>query len=433
MSFFDMLKTGARGAVRSSQELERAIAGISSSVPLPPYSMAINDEGEAEITLYGDIVQEIPRDWWTDEPIDGMYISLESFMEDLKTLENASHITVRIHSVGGDAYAAITIHNRLRELKAKKTIIVDGVAMSGGSLIMCAGDTVKVNPSSLIMIHTCWLFLIGGYNSAELRKMANSNDAVDKAQAAIYRNKTGISDADILAMMEAETYMTGEEAVEKGFADELADGERLKIAASADRRTLYVDGRALKLPTAAKQLPATLNIPTFSPASAVGINTKQPAQTGSKEGGNKPMANTVDELRKEYPELTAQMEADAKAAVVPPDNTVDIQTAVETERQRQQEIDEIAPSILDADMIREAKYGEKPCTAQELAFLAMKKQAEKGEKHLTDAATDFAASGANNVPSAASPVAETDPESKEAIETQAKADAEAYKKRKGVS
>lgn len=426
MSFVDWLKSSA---YKAGWRNDAPFPPHSIPAPYPPYSMAVKEDGEAEITLYGDIVQEIPRDWWTDEPIDGMYIALESFMEDLKKLEDASHITVRIHSTGGDAFAAITIHNRLRELKARKTVIVDGVAMSGGSLIMCAGDVVKVNPSSLIMIHKCWLFLFGGYNSAELRKLVDSNDTVDRAQAAIYRNKTGLPEADILAMMEAETYMTGEDAVGKGFADELLDGERLNIAASADRRTLYIDGRAVRLPTAAA-LPDRLKIPVVSPAAAVGINRKLPADTGSNEGG-KPMASTLEELRKEYPELTKQLEAEAKAAASA--DTTEVDTAVEAERQRQREIDEIAPSILDTKLVCEAKYGDKTCTAQELAFEAMKKQAQQGKNHLEDAKADYQASGANGVPPAVPPQAEAQPESKEAVEAQAKADAEAYKKMKGVS
>lgn len=80
-------------------------------------------------------------------------------------------------------------------------------------------------------------------NADELRKMAESNDAVDRAQAAIYHAKTGMSETDLLALMGNETYMTGREAVDKGFADELIDGEAPDIAASADRRTIYYCGQ----------------------------------------------------------------------------------------------------------------------------------------------------------------------------------------------
>lgn len=123
----------------------------------------MNPGNSAEITMYGDIYEQQPTNWW-GEPIEGQYILLSEFLEDLKQISSCKNITIRMNSYGGDAGASNMIHNRLRELSrsgAKLTCIVDGVAMSGGSIIMCACDTVKVNPSSIIMIHKCWQFLFG--------------------------------------------------------------------------------------------------------------------------------------------------------------------------------------------------------------------------------------------------------------------------------
>ena len=275
------------------------------------YTMATTDGDEAEIVMYGEIVQERPRDWWTDEPLEGNYIVLDEFLDDLKLIADAKRITIRMNSLGGDAYAAIPIHNRLRELKAYKTVIVDGVAMSGGSLIMCAANKVLVNASSLIMIHKCWCRIWGGFNADDLRKMATSNDAVDKAQAAIYKRKTGMAEEDILAMMADETYMTGTEAIEKGFADELMEGDAPEIAASADLSTLYVNGRALRLTNPLSNLPESIPTVKSGAKAPVKTNNNLPAKPGS-EGGNKPMAKNIEELRAEYPELTNQLEAEAK-------------------------------------------------------------------------------------------------------------------------
>lgn len=82
---------------------------------------------------------------------------------------------------------------------------------------MCACDTVKVNPSSLVMIHKCWSFIWGAYNAEDLRKAADVNDAWDKSQVSIYRRKTGLSETVLLHMMADTTYMTGKEAVEKAL------------------------------------------------------------------------------------------------------------------------------------------------------------------------------------------------------------------------
>lgn len=215
------------------------------------YALAVVAGSHAELTLYGNIYRNRPIDWDTGAPAKGNFIVLDEFLEDLKEIEGCRTLTIRMDSYGGDAYVSNTIHNRLRELQRggmSITCIVDGVAMSGGSLIMCACDTVEVNPSSLIMIHDCWVFMFGGYNSAELRKTAEDLDSVNKMQAAIYARKTGLEKTEILAMMAETTYMTGEEAVEKGFADKLLDeAEPLDIAASADRRTLYVRNRSYHL------------------------------------------------------------------------------------------------------------------------------------------------------------------------------------------
>lgn len=215
------------------------------------YSLAIVDGQSAELTMYGDIYESRPVDWWTGEPIKGEFILLDDFLADLKEIEGAQSLLIRMNSYGGDANVANTIHNRLRELARdgmKITCVVDGVAMSGGSLIMCAADTVEVNPTSIIMIHRAWRSMYGGYNADELLEAAAQMEVYDKMQATIYERKTGLSQTEILGMMSETTYMTGREAVEKGFADKLIeDAEPLSIAASEDGHCLYIGSRALHL------------------------------------------------------------------------------------------------------------------------------------------------------------------------------------------
>lgn len=217
----------------------------------PAYALATVDGRSAELTMYGDIYEKRPVDWWTGEEIAGEFILLDDFLSDLKEIEGCSSLLIRMNSYGGDANVANTIHNRLRELARggmQIRCVVDGVAMSGGSLIMCAADEVEVNPSSLIMIHSAWGFLFGGYNAGELLEAAARMEKYDKMQAAIYARKTGLGEEEILGMMGETTYMTGREAVDKGFADRLIeDAEPLQIAASADGRSLYIGSRTMHL------------------------------------------------------------------------------------------------------------------------------------------------------------------------------------------
>lgn len=363
----------------------------------PVYALASVDGSSAELTMYGDIYESQPVDWWGD-PIEGQFITLSEFLEDLKSVEGCKDLTIRMNSYGGDAMVANTIHNRLREMArngTELTCIVDGVAMSGGSLIMCACDTVKANPSSLIMIHKCWSFLWGGYNADELREQAESMDAWDKAQVSIYQRKTGMSETRLLHMMGETTYMTGREAMEKGFVDELIeDAEPVGVAASADGRSLYVRGRQMHL--APGQF-APDNIPTVDSEAIAPVETitKQPEDPGGKED----ISMSIDELRAQYPEQVAQVEAEALAAA---DHTEAVNAAVQAERDRLAAIDEVA-GLFDPALVQEAKYGQTPCTAAELALKAAQMAAKAGSKFLADAKEDAEESGTDKVGAAPAP------------------------------
>lgn len=409
------------------------------------YSMATTDGSSAEITMYGDIYEEQPRDWWGD-PVEGQFILLSEFLEDLKQIAKCKNITIRMNSYGGDAGAANTIHNRLRELArdgAKLTCIVDGVAMSGGSLIMSACDTVLVNPSSLIMIHKAWVFFWGGYNADDLREQATRMDAYDKMQVEIYKRKCGLSDTVILHMMANTTYMTGREAVEKGFADEvIEDAEPMNIAASADGRCLFVNGRQFHL---APGMFAPDAVPTVTPEASATVKTNtSPDDTG--KGGN---SMTLEELRAQHPEVAAQLEAEARAAVeasgaqTPTPKATNLTAApsadgaddpVQAERQRLQEIDALA-GVFDSETINAAKYGEHPCTAKEMVYQAAQKAVKQGRNFLAALEADTANSGAQTVGAANGAGSDGtggtgEEDTPQAMAAQARADAKAFNERK---
>lgn len=411
--------------------------------PVKPYAMAMLDGENAEITMYGEIVESQPVDWWTGEPIEGSYIIQSKFLEDLKSLTGARTLTIRMNSVGGDAGVSILIHNRLRELAAQGmtlNCIVDGVAMSGGSLIMCACDHVEVNPSSIIMIHKCWSSLWGGYNADELKELAARNEAWDKAQVSIYKRKSGLSDMVISNMMAKTTYMTGTEAVEKGFANKvLEDAAPLDIAASADGRSLFVRGRKFHLTPG---MFAPDNIPTVKtevPAPDTTNNTL-PEQTGNE--GGKIMAKNLEELRAENPELAEALMAEARTAVSASGAAAPASTpttpltpqasggddSVLNERRRIQAIDALAGTV-DAETLYAAKYGDNPCTAQEMVYQAALKAAQQGKKFLAALEDDTAGSGAQDVGAAdgsGGVKADMGAETPQAIAAQAKADAKAF-------
>ena len=414
-----------------------------------PYSMKMEDGENAEITMYGEVVETHPTHWWTGEKLEGDFIAQDDFLQDLNSLAGAKSLTIRMNSVGGDALVGMVIHNRLRELSAKGTYlicIVDGAAMSAASVIMSACDEVRINPASLVMIHRCWGYLWGGYNADDLRETANMFDAYDRAAVTTYQRKTKLGEDELLRLMSETTYLTGREAVDKGFADTLIeDAEPLNIAASADGRSLFVRGKQFHL---APGMFAPDNIPTVTPeASAPDMaNNNQPAQTGGQNGGNI-MAKTLEELRKEDPALAEQLMAEARAAVsasgapaapaAPPtpsaQGPVDVDP-VQAERQRLQDIDALA-SVFDAETINAAKYGEHRCTAQEMVYAAAQKASQQGGKFLAALMADTKGSGAQDVGAANG--AGNDgtggtggEDTPQAMAAQAKRDAQAFNARK---
>jgi len=362
------------------------------------YAMSMTNGSHADVTMYGYVVRKHPVDYRTGERIKGDFIAQDVFMEDLKQIENAKTITIRMNSVGGDVYAALPIHNRLRELKAQVTVIVDGVAMSAASFIMCAADKVKVNAASLVMIHKASVFFFFEvFNADEMREMAGFLDKVDETIVTAYVRKTKMSKDELLTMMGNETFMTGEEAVEKGFADELMeDGKKISIAASADKRMLFVDGQAINIPDYFQSF--LENIPTVEPeadpSAAEEINQNQSAQSDERKVGIQ-MAKNLEELKAENPELAEKVVAEAHAAASA-ELSNDASQAVADERQRLKDIDEVS-DLFDDELVLEAKYGEKSCTAQELTHRAALKAKAEGKSFMANLNADANESGAPDV------------------------------------
>jgi ATP-dependent protease ClpP protease subunit len=385
------------------------------------WNMAAVSEDEGEITLYGDVMSQQPIDWWTGEPVPGLYITPEGFLEDLDLVKDKSKITIKLNSCGGDLYTGIAIHNALKGLKGTKTVIVEGIAASAASVIMCAGDDVRVYPGSMVMIHGVAGLFYDYYTISDLKQAIKGFDAAEKAIAEIYHAKTGTEVEALRSMMTKETWMVGRDAVDKGFANTLLDGDGPEMTMSADRKILLVAGvrhDVKNFHSIPGGIPvAKTSIPTASPAA--GINKTPASNGGKKEGGDPTM--TLEELKKAHPELVAQIEKAAGEAART--------EAVNAERARIQAIESIEASVGDPQLVADAKYGENPCNAQDLAFKAMQKQAQLGTQHLDNTKKDAEASGAKGV--SAQPNGGSDPKDAANDEAELATIVNAYKQTKG--
>ena len=380
------------------------------------WSMADVGEDEAEITMYGEIVDRRPVDWWTGEPEPGLFISPEGFLEDLAQVKGKSRVTIRINSIGGDLYTGMAIYNQLKALPGQKTVVIDGIAASAASVIAMAGDVIQIPVGGTVMIHEPSAFLADSYDQQQLKGVLKMLDAASRSAAEVYAGKTGLEVDAVRSMMAKTTWMIGQEAVDKGFATELLEGDGPQMAMSADRSTLVVGGlrfNAKGLRNIPGGIPVKDNI---LPAAAAARPTAGIEKT--KQGGKQVM--TLEELRAAHPELVAQIESAAQAAART--------EATAAERARIKAIEEIAPGVGDPQLVEDAKYGDAPCTAPELALKAMQQQAKLGAKHLQNTAKDFDASGADGVGAVPNGGAGNEPEDEA---HQVKAVVDAYKMIKG--
>lgn len=377
------------------------------------WNVASVGEDEGEITLYGDVMSQQPVDWWTGEPEPGLYITPEGFMEDLAVVKDKGHITVKLNSCGGDLYTGIAIHNALKALSGEVNVVVEGIAASAASVIMCAGDTVTVYPGSLVMIHGVSVVLWDSLNIQDMKQLIKGMDASERAVAEIYNGKTGLGVDTLRSMMTKETWMTGREALDKGFADAIKEDEDdPDMSMSSDRKVLFVNGVRHNV-EGLRNVPGTIPIQKSAKPAARPAANKRPTNKAAKpEGGKNHM--TLDELKAQEPDLVSQIE---QAAV----NAAQAQTtdAVTAERQRLAAIDSIAASIPDQQMVHDAKYGDKPCTAQELCFRVMQQSAAAGQQFLTNYAADGKASKAAEVGAAPNGGAQTTQDEQDAADIQA--------------
>lgn len=172
------------------------------------------DGEEAEIFLYDAIVDdELDAEWWGG-------VAPQGFIKQLRAI-TANTIHLRINSPGGSVFAARTIETALREHKARVVVHIDGLAASSASFIAMAGDEIVIAKGAMVMIHKAWTWAWG--NADDLGKTVGLLDKIDGTLVQTYVDRTGQTAEQISAWMQAETWFTGEEAVESGFADRLSE------------------------------------------------------------------------------------------------------------------------------------------------------------------------------------------------------------------
>lgn len=189
------------------------------------WSMKALDNKTGEVLLYGEISDV---SWWGDE------VTPKQFKEDLGALGDVETIKVFINSPGGDVFAGQAIYSMLKRHKAQVHVYIDGLAASIASLIAMAGDKVVMPANAMMMIHNPWTLAVG--NANDFRKLADDLDKIRDSMITAYGSRSALTTEEIKGLLDAETWLTAQECVEYGFADEVEEAKEL--AASIDKKFL---------------------------------------------------------------------------------------------------------------------------------------------------------------------------------------------------
>ena len=140
-------------------------------------------------------------------------------------------VTVQINSPGGDMFEGISIYNLLRAHPAAVTVEVLGLAASAASIIAMAGDEIHMSPGSFLMLHNAWGVVIG--NRHDMAEAAALFETFDAALAGIYAARSGRPQVEVVALLDAETFLSAEEAIAAGMADCMVEGSAAGLPAQS--------------------------------------------------------------------------------------------------------------------------------------------------------------------------------------------------------
>lgn len=241
--------------------------------------------GDNVITMFGDI----GVDYWV-----GTEITAKTITAQLRAIGDRD-IEVHINSGGGDMFEGIAIFNVLREHSQAVTVKVMGMAASAASIIAMAGDRIEIGAASFFMVHNCWVGAVG--NRHDMIEVANFLAPFDQAMAETYAARTGSPVADVTKWMDAETWMSGSVAIERGFAEALLPADQVTVdekAKAADLATNELRALELTLVSAGHtrtEARARINAIKGTPGAAQDVGTPGAAELVS------PLAGLLADIR----------------------------------------------------------------------------------------------------------------------------------------
>lgn len=190
------------------------------------YFQLTQNNNEVDIQIYGDITS---WDWFEGE------ISSYTLSKQIEGLD-CDKINVYINSYGGEVKEGLAIYNQLKRHKATVKTVCDGFACSAASVVFMAGDERVMSTASLLMIHNAWSWTSG--NANELRKQADDLDKITQASINAYMQEVNITEEELKQMLDNETWITPQEALEIGFSTAIVNEKEAEEVSQSVKKSL---------------------------------------------------------------------------------------------------------------------------------------------------------------------------------------------------
>ena len=192
------------------------------------YFQMTQNNNEVDIQIYGDITS------WEYLDSDVSNYNLSKQLQELD--DSVEKINVYINSYGGEVAEGLAIYNQLKRHKATVKTVCDGFACSAASVIFMAGDERVMSTASLLMIHNAWSMVSG--NANDLRKQADDLDKVTQASVNAYMQEVNITEKELKQMLDDETWITPQEALEKGFVTAIINEKDAEKVSQSVKKSL---------------------------------------------------------------------------------------------------------------------------------------------------------------------------------------------------
>lgn len=190
------------------------------------YFQLTQNDNEVDIQIYGDITS---WNWFESD------VSSYTLSKQIEGLE-CDVINVYINSYGGEVAEGLAIYNQLKRHKAKVKTVCDGFACSAASVVFMAGDERVMSTASLLMIHNAWSWTSG--NANELRKQADDLDKITQASINAYMQEVNITEEELKQMLDNETWITPQEALEMGFSTAIVNEKEAEEVSQSVKKSL---------------------------------------------------------------------------------------------------------------------------------------------------------------------------------------------------